>query len=217
MSAAKPQFKRFNPMPPAPTHNIYRVKLGGGVEGQITMNTFYYADEQTVGTATTSVLIELFNAFTGAGGILPVYAAAVSADWSVTFMLIDCPTSPTLSPYTVAPIQSGLGPVGHEPNQVATTIAKKTDWRGQHGRGRISVPALPTSWKTGTQLTTVVQLGNLASKMQTALTGATHTFTPGILARQTGAPNTLGWAPITSCVVRLILGTCRRRKPGVGK
>jgi hypothetical protein len=217
MSAAKPQFKRFNPMPPAPTLNVYRVRLGGVVEGQQTMNTFYYDDGMPVGSATTASLTELFNAFTGAGGVTTAYDAAVSSDWTFSNLTIDCPTSPTLAASVVSPLVAGTGPAGHEPNQVAVTLAKTTAWKGQHGRGRISLPAVPTVWVSQTLLINTVAIGALVTKMKQALTGASHTFTPGLLSRATPPSTTLGYMPLTNVVIRTVLGSCRRRKPGVGK
>jgi hypothetical protein len=107
MRASTLAFKRVNPMPPAPAVNVYRVKLGGIVEGQLTMNTFYYTDLMPIGTAVAADLADMREAFIGAGGVTVPYTAAVSADWSFTSLIVDSPTSPNLTPSTISPLAPG--------------------------------------------------------------------------------------------------------------
>lgn len=208
-------------MPEPTTFDIFRLKIVGVLEAQTTVNVLYYVDgEIALGAANRQDQVALATAFTDVTGPMPEYLAACSNDWAATSLLIDVPTKPENAVYTHLLTGAGGGAlVPPLPNQMAVTIQKHTTWRGKHGRGRISVPAVPSTWTDGTTLVNKTAHQALADVLNDPVTDATHTFMPVIMAEEkdeAGVVLKVGQVPIVSCSVNTILGTARRRKPGVG-
>jgi hypothetical protein len=218
MSKANPRFRRNNSALYFVNGNIWRVRIIGAIENQLTVSSFYYIDELGPGTATLAVGVALSIAFQGASAVFTKYCAAVSGDWLSSLVLVDSPTNPTLATIQNIDVAVGTGPAGHEPTVVGAVVAKLTAVKGQCGRGHITTPAVPTAWVTGSNLSNQTAHTNLANAMVAPLTGSGHTFTPCLYSPKGSHANPIkGYAPLTNCLVRTTLGTVRRRKLGRGK
>jgi hypothetical protein len=205
-------------MPPPPVNEIFRLRIIGWIEGSTTVNTLFYRNDKLPGSATVTDLIGLVTAFIAPTGPYNPYLAAVTSEWELRMLVADTPTKPSLMPEEYIPAvlpPGGAAAPGH-PNQMAVTIHKHTLWRGKHGRGRISVPAVPRAWTTGTTLTNKTAHQALADALSSPLVLDPDTFTPVVMATMPTPPHTLGHNDIRTCTVGDILGTSRRRKPGVG-
>lgn len=219
MSRANPRFRRSNQRLSTPVNNVYRVKMVGSIEGQLTINVLYYTDQNGVATANPTHQSNLFAALSLANGVNAKYAACMSSDWTFTQVVIDCPTSPSLAPYLVVGGTAGTGPSGHEPTEVAFPLIKYTAVKGQCGRGRISFPAVPTTWVTASKVsntTAHTAFGNIAIAV---IAGGGDTFTPVLYSRNgSRAFPGAGVAPLIGVYsLNSLLGTVRRRKIGRGK
>lgn len=208
-----------SPMPPVPTKEVYRLVVIGEIELCMTANVFYYQGSEPVGAATVASQAALASLFGSVEGPFTPYLNCLTTDWTFTASHIDCPTQPSLATVVSTGANvNGLVPPPALANQSAVVIQKITAWRGKHGRGRISLPAVPRAWVTGTVLSNDAAAKALATAMEAVLSDGTHTFTPGILSRGTGADaGKLGWLNMRTCKVNSVLGTIRRRKPGTGK
>jgi len=218
MSRANPRFRRQNQKLPVPTSNVYRVRLLGSFENQLTSNSFYFFDGNPFASTTLTNLQNLSTAIGAAGSLIPKYVAAISVDWHLTGYIIDSPTSPSLAALNVQQITVGGGPAGHEPTEVAAPFIRYSSVKGQCGRGRFSLPAVPTSWVTGSNTTTNTAYFALATEVLVNLTAGADTFHPCIFSRNgSRAFPGLGVSALTACTYSTLLGTIRRRKVGRGK
>lgn len=217
MSRKNPRFTRPNNALPAPTGNVWRVRALGIVENQYTINTFWFQDELSPGTGTATVAATLLAGIQAASNLQAKLLAACSIDWNLYQWLIDSPNNPNLNTQaTVVSIFAG-GPSSHEPTTVATVIARYTNFKGQCGRGHVSIPAVPTVWVTASSVTTFTAYNALAIQMVQQVTNGGHTFTPGLYSKGSKLHQTAGFAPLASVQARTFLGTVRRRKIGRGK
>jgi hypothetical protein len=208
-------------MPPSPTVEILCLKIEGQLEQQQTINTLYYACDKPVGQATISDQIDLCQSFFDSAGPYPKFQAAVSVNWTGVQLICYSVTQPGLAThyFTLSPT-AGLVPAPRAPNHTCVTLRKTTTLRGKHGRGRLSIPAVPSAWITGTTLSNTGAHTTLANLLAAQVTGFEQIFTPGIWAvrkKTTELPAAVGWQPLRGVDVGVILGTCRRRKPGRGK
>lgn len=218
MSRANPRFRRQNLKLPTPVNNVYRVKFLGSIENQLTINTFYYRDANALGTANLTHYTNLYNAITSAGALRSAYVGCISSDWTMTEIIIDCPTSPSLSEFYSPDSTAGGGPGLHLPTENAMVFDRYTGNKGQCGRGRVSLPAIPGSWVTQSKVTTITPQTLLRTAMTTALTSGADTFTPGLYSRNgSHAFPGAGYADLTSVFFNPLIGTVRRRKIGRGK
>lgn len=217
MSETRATGKRFNPIPPVPAGNLFRLRVVGSIESQSTVNVFGYQDDQPPGSAGQLEMQELAQAFVAANGMMTAYLNAVSIDWTAKRIDVDLPIHPEVAPYQLPlTLANGNGPPDHMPTTVGVTISKQTFWGGQRGRGRITVPGVPDLWVVGSTVTDKSFYTALADKMSAVIIGGGQTFFPCIFGYS--PPPALGWhvAGIERCVVRDVLGSARRRKLGVG-
>lgn len=217
MSRANPRYHRTNTVPPPPTGNVWHVKIKGSIEGQMTISNFYYEDTQTPGSGTLAIQQALFNGLTVVGNLVPKYEACLSVDWVANSIIIDSPNNQALAAYVQPWSTAAGGPTGHEPTEVAAVILKQTSLKGQCGRGRVELPAVPTAWVGSSQLTTTTAYQALAGQMIAQVVNGGYTFTPGIYSRGTRQVRLPGFTALVSCAVTTLLGTIRRRKIGRGK
>ncbi len=218
MSKANPRFRRNNPSLPVVLNNVWRVRMIGTVEGQLTINTFFYLDTNGPNTGTVTIANSLVTAFMGAGGVEPLYIACMSADWSLQGYTVDSPNNPFLSTVQGTFGAVGGGPNGHEPTTVGVVISRFSAIKGQCGRGHITLPAVPTAWVTASTLTNTTAHTALANKLSADLVQGGNTFTPCIYSRAgSHYQPQKGAAAVEAALVRTTLGTVRRRKLGRGK
>lgn len=207
-----------NPMPPIPANDIYRVRFQGTIEGCMTINTLYYRDSDPDGTANRTKQIALAGLLLDpAPGVANDYKACCVSSWTFDAILIDVPTTPTLNTYIVFPVLTGTVAGAHAPNQMAVTMTKETLHRGKHGRSRISLPAVPLTWVTGSQVTNMTAYNTLANVLLQPIDDGTHFFTPTLLSvTYKTTPPSYGFADLYRLSAKPILGTARRRKLGRG-
>jgi len=109
------------------------------------------------------------------------------------------------------------------PLEMAATIVKTSTLKGKHGRGRISMPAVPDTFITPAtspnqlNATGLAAYNALASALLAGFVGGSTTWTPCITTRPT-PPATLvsNLVTVTGMATKALLGTARRRKPGRG-
>jgi hypothetical protein len=124
--------------------------------------------------------------------------------------------------------RTNTGTVGTEasnslPAEMAVTLSKRTGLKGQHGFGRVSMPAVPASCLDLTTSSNKLNgtglglYGNFADTMELSITHGLITYKPVVTTRPI-APATLTSkaAIITSVILRDQLGTQLRRRPGRG-
>jgi len=210
--------KTFSPMPLPPGADVVRVRLLGKYEEQLTSNTLHYLSNIAYGALKTEDLQAILTLITAPGELWDTYLLALAAEWKAVGIVADSPTKVSLMPVSVDySSATGMGPAGTLPSQTAAVITKLTAWRGRHGRGRIAVPCVPRVWATGTTIHALAAYWALLPKLQAVLADGTRTFTPGILAVDRNDPLAdFGWAGTVSHHAEVLLGTMRRRKPGVG-
>ena len=150
------------------------------------------------------------------GGLTLALEGACTTDWADDKMIIDCPDQTALAPKEYALLGDGAGPAPHLPMQMAVTIHRKTTFRGQCGRGRVSVPAVPYSWTTDSELTTLTAHLALATAMKQNVVAQTIVYEPVLLSYGSKIDPGLGVAGLSETTVGTTLGTCRTRKLGVG-
>lgn len=218
MSRANPRYRRNNLALPPLTGNVYRVRIFGSIEGQLTISTFYYQDSNAAGTATVTHANNLHTAFVAAGNVGLTYLACCSVDWSSTYVWIDSPNTPSLAPQPYVFSNTGGGSAGHEPTEVAAVLTRGSASRGQCGRGRVSVPAVPTNVVTASRITGLTAYNALANSMLAVIASGGDTFTPVIFSKNGSRVHSFQGASQVTIVTPLgLLGTVRRRKIGRGK
>jgi len=222
MSRASPRFRRVSPPLPllGPTNGAVVYKIFGTIEGQMTMSSFFYA--AAVNNPTTGQLTTLLaNIHTS---LWAAYRSCISVDWATVKERVDVVHRNDLAgvdSFTVAG-SGGTRSAGHLPTEVAIQLIRYSAVKGQHGRGRVSIPGVPTADVTGSNIsagTLVTALNTLVTQILTTVTdGGGNTYTSSICQRATGSPKlVIGSAPIVRMTVPTLLGTIRRRKIGRGK
>jgi hypothetical protein len=217
---------RWDPVPPPPPNEVFRVRVHGDIEGQATVNTFTWRmASMGVGLATRADIDALATLIQQPGEFLDVMAAAISIDWGLTGFTIDLPTHTTLSPveYDI-PARSGGGPTGHCPTTVSAVLHKRSTFAGRHGRGRVGLPGVPLDWVTGTHIQAgfVSAYQTLANTFALPMVSGSRTWFPGVLGTDKSVHPTdpvlwtLCWVDTGEGTVNTILGNIRRRRPGRG-
>lgn len=217
MSRAVPRFRRNNPALVPPNTNLFEVILQGSVEGQMTINTFYYWDNGAgLIPGSESNLTGVFNA-----NVFPLIQACLSIDWAAISVKVRCITDQTRSPFVsnYGVGTNGTGPAGHEPTSVAALISRYTNFRGQAGRGRLYLPAVPSGWVANSSILTANfgPFTTLASALSTTWISGGTSWTPQIFSKGTRFQPRAGAANIARGVARQLLATIRRRRVGRGK
>lgn len=217
MSRANPRYRRVNQSLPAATGNVIRYKIICQIESQITISTFWFVDNNAPGSMTSAEQLSIDTALSAVGNLLPKFFACCSADLVGVATEIDSPNNPLLVTYQSPLVGGGTGPAGHEPTYVSATMARVTDFKGQCGRGRLAIPAVPTAWVTASSLTNLTPYNALAAQMVQNVTAGAATLVPSLYSRGSRLFKTVGAAPLNDVAIRPLLGTTRRRKVGRGK
>lgn len=220
MSRANPRFRRNNFALAPLTNDILRVKVVGTIESQVCVSSFFYKGPSLLNNCTLANLTDLGSGFVATGNMLTKYLAAVSSDYVLTNVNIDCPTTPSLAPLITTQVGNGGGPTPHLPTEVCGVLIKQTAAKGQCGRGRLSIPAVPSAWVTASKVTTLTAYFALASQIETAITAGGDTFFPVVYSAKGSRTHPIpGYAAITLVqpAAGALLGTVRRRKIGRGK
>lgn len=221
MSRANPRFHRTNASLPAIPlgSNVVCYKIIGAVENQLTVTTFYYMGGVGLPTA-----LQLGTLMLNISAVLRVlYLNCIAADWTLTSERIDIVNVNTVQGQTSI---TNAGSVGtrvapHLPTQMAAVILRQCNVKGQHGRGRISLPAISAGDCTESTITLAAEktaLTNLSNAFFTTATDGINVYIPVIAQRSPASPRLVtGASALTGARVNLLLGTIRRRKIGRGK
>ena len=219
--------RKPDPVPLPPINEIFRARVEGQIESQLTVNTFAWREDRTLPANGTRALIDaLFAELTAVNGLLDIFYATVSSDWTASRVVIDLPTQPTMIPVPYSVIgRNGLGPAGHTPTTVSAVLHKRSTFKGRHGRGRIGVPGVPLQWVGGTRILdgNLATYQALANTFATVLNDGTNLWHPGVVGLdKTTFPTepakwALTWVDTVEGTVNPVLGNIRRRRPGRGK
>lgn len=222
MSRKNPRFRRNNTPLPTTTNNVAQLSVIGQLEGQQTINNFYYFDS---GTALITAS-EQNLALAWRTSCFAKYQAAVSNEWSNVSVRVAIISAPTRIPFadTGSAGLLGTGGVGHLPTTTSAVCTRQTAFRGQCGRGRIYVPAVPLAFVTSPNESTLNATGTAAIQSLLNFTNAQIAATdrnwqPVLVSRKglaAGAPIAQA-ALLTNFLVKALLGNTRRRRIGRGK
>lgn len=223
MSKAVPRFKRISPPLPALTGAVYLITVSGTIDTQRWYCNFGYQASSFVQVAASESNL---NA-SWITACLAALKACLSNDAIVDTVKVACVSSPTRAPFVQQggglPV-AGTGGVSHYPTPVAGIIAKYTATRGQHGRGRNYLPAVPIGF-----VTPASNADQLNASGQTAYNAFATALdvaiadTGGVTAdvcvytRVAKGLSVLNAEDVLQLVVRPLLGTIRRRRVGRGK
>ncbi len=206
------------PSLPLLENNLYRVIVRGIHSGQQTANVFYWRDDKATAIAGPALMQELMDELVDApGGFLDTYCQCIAEPWGppVT-VIIDLPMDERVQPLVKEKGKSGQVVGTALPTQMAVTIARYSTIRGRKGRSRISMPAVPESFITGGKLSDTSSYEALCIFLRNPSVTPSGVFTPVCFSPGNLTFQTAGAAPIYKTIVRDVLGTCRRRKIGVG-
>jgi hypothetical protein len=220
MSRANPRFKRTNP-PLTPigsnTTGVYIIQ--GTIEGQETLSSFQYSTPaSTVTQSQIAILLGALNtAFTAK------YLACCSGDWTMVRQLFNITSvNSIIGQVTQNSVgTAGTGGAGHMPTEIAAFLVKYSGVKGQHGRGRLSMPGVPLLAVTQSKVTLAANLAAytaLANQMLLTASDGTNTWTPAITTRSPASPKlVIAFTPLLTVVLNPLVGTIRRRRVGRGK
>lgn len=221
MSRANPRFRRVNPIgvPVGSTYGVVRYVIQGLFQAQMTINVFdYFAAIPGPGQAALATLLTNISA-----NILSAFRTCVGTDWAVTVEKLTPIHRNDLSGVisTAHTGQAGTGGSASADSELAIVLLKHSALKGQHGRGRTSLPAVPAGGITQSNVTLaglLTNLGSLAVDMGIAASDGANNWLPCISTRSTASPRLVtSFAGITVVTVNGLLGTIRRRKIGRGK
>lgn len=221
MSRASPRFKRVSPPLPAvgTSNGVVLYRILGQLEGQMTLTTFYYSaavplpTPAQLATLLTNISTALFGAYKG----------AICVDWSCTSEQLTVvhrnDVAGKISTANAGAVGVRTSP--HLPTEVAVVLLRQSAVKGQHGRGRLSLPAVSAGDVTASKIAVaseITALNLLASQMLLTVSDGTNTWTPCITQRATTPPRlVVGFSALTAVTPNVLLGTVRRRKIGRGK
>lgn len=221
MSRANPRFRRTNPSLPVvgAGNGVVLYQIWGKLENQLTMTGFMYA--AAVNNPTSTQLTTLLGALSAA--MFSKYQACLSSDWTYTQE-----TAKVVHRNDIAGVlttnhaaSTGLRGAGHVGTEVACVLLRTSGVKGQHGRGRISLPGIAQGDVLNssiTQATLITALNALGTQMLATASDGANTWTPCIGQRASTSPKlVIGFSPVLTVVVNTLLGTIRRRKIGRGK
>jgi hypothetical protein len=220
MSRANPRYHRNNPLGTSilPGNGAVRYRIIGSIEGQMTVCDFDYVSGAFA--PTTALLALLLPNLQST--MFSKFKALISSDWTCTLERVDCIHLNSVMGVasTTNAGQTGGRGAGHEPTEVCQPMLKLTGLKGQHGRGRISIPAIATADVTSSAIsaaawTTAANTFGLA--MNTAVTDGTNSWVPSVTTRIKPSPLAQYFAQQTGYRICTYLGTCRRRKIGRGR
>jgi hypothetical protein len=220
MSRAVPRFKRVNANLPAvgTAQGVIVYKLIGAIENQQTVSTFtYFAPNFTPSSGQLTTLRANIST-----NIRALFLACVSSNWTITEEIVDVVHRNDLN--GVFSLANGGAAGGRGAPALATTMAlvmnRSTAIKGQHGRGRLSLPAICAADTLASRVNAAGLLTAVAAlevgMLLTASDGV-NTWTPCIGQRANTSPRLIiGAAALTNVTGDLLLGTIRRRKIGRG-
>jgi len=220
MSRANPRFRRVSAnLPVLGATTTVQIALLGTIEGQIVMSTFAW--QAPTAAPTPAQLSALVTAFDTA--YRTKYLTCMSNDYTMSGYRLTVTSNNTTQGVNsnLGTGVVGTGGGGHQPTEIATTITRQSAIKGQHGRGRLGLPAVPLAAVINSTLAVGAYrtgLTSLTAQMLLTLSDGVNTWTPVITQRSTASPKlVIGASPVIGSTFDLVVGTIRRRKIGRGK
>jgi hypothetical protein len=221
MSRANPRFRRANTPLPAVAQNLYQANIQFSLLSQVCVCTTYWNDGQAAGTGVSPTALAA-----GVNALASTWQPVMGNNCFVTGVIVRCLNNPTyvsVSRFLAAPLPGTVASAS-DGTIYSPTIIRQTAWRGQAGRGRVSIPGLPASFVTATgealtaaAVTAYTAWGNqwlMGTIVNSGLTFTAYLYSRGL---RTQTPKIPGAAQINSFSIRPLVGTVRRRKLGRGK
>lgn len=223
MSRALKRFLRTNaPLPVLGTNNVFLVTMSGTVDGELWINNLAYMGINTLTSASESNIASSF------------YTAVKTAWQNVnditsgfSTVKVTCVNLPARIPF-VLQVNSGVAVTGsigntHLPKEMAAITSKYTSTKGQHGRGRNYWAGIPTTFTT--PLTDPNELNSvgitaynalLTAIQSTAIVDGAVVMSLCVYTRTLKGLAVTNAQTVATSLVRTVLGTVRRRRPGRG-
>jgi len=210
------------PLPALAAQPAVQITLFSVTSAQVCENTFQYitAGPAIPATSDLNQLAQDFWSLISAQAVLVTTGQTTFTQ--VTAALISSNNVPT-GLYTLPGATVGAVAGSSLPLEMGAIMAKQTNVRGQHGRGRITLPAVPISFTTPATDPNIINAAgltaylNLANKFNAVLISGGVTWNAAVVTRPIppAAVATNG-TPILRVVTRALLGTARRRREGRG-
>lgn len=220
MSRASRRYTRTSiSLPSTVGQGVVEYVIQGVCEAQETINTFYFLGPTALPTV-ASLNTLLSNIHTG---LWAKYLACLSVDWTSTLERLNVVTTQVIQGVVSTTFANAAGtrPTAHLPLQNAILVTRQTATKGQHGRGRIYLPAVCEGDCTNSRVTNAAlqtALNALAAQMLLTYSDGTNTWTPCVAQRSTVSPRLVTNAQaLSSTGVNLLIATIRRRRIGRGK
>ncbi len=214
---------RNNPALPLVTSAIAQVTIGTLTNGQVCLNTFHYLSSVFATPPSLADLTALGNAWDSALDIkFKACLSPLTALYSQSVADIHYGVTPTYSvPY--APGTVGTAGATNLPLEMGVTLSRYTNTKGQHGRGRITMPAIPNTFTTPATDSNQLNATGLAAylalcnQLLVPLTAGAITWTHVVATRPAAPSTTTDYAAaVVRYDIRSVLGTARTRKEGRG-
>jgi hypothetical protein len=193
--------------------------INGLCEGSVTITDFYFV------RATVGYTLGEENAFINAFVVAaqPTFLACLPSDWKLTNYKAELMSDLTKVPeYSTSGATPGTTGATHLPLEMAAVISTATLVKGQHGRGRVYMPAIPVGFVTpaadASRLNggAAIVYGTFASAMVLPLTVGGSTYNWCVATRKTPWGNWTNAGLVINVYIRDVLATVRRRRPGRG-
>lgn len=220
MSRANPRYRRFNaPGIAIGTNSTVEYIIKGTAEGQTVISGFSYYVALQFPSPT-----QLSNALTSISGILKTaYLNCICIDYAMVSETLIVTSSNTTQGVVSTANAGALGarPTPHLPLTNAIIINKASVLKGQHGRGRLSLPCVSEGDTLNSYVSLAAEknaLAILALAMLTQGTDGANAYVPCITTRSPVTPRLVtNYVLMTAARVNFLLGTIRKRKIGRGK
>lgn len=214
---------RNNPAAPTIVSALARVTIGTVTSGQICLNTFDYLWSVPSTFASLADLTALGNAWDSAmDTLLKGVLSPLTALYSIAVAELHYGNAPT---YTALYAPGTVGTAGATPLplEIGASLARRGALKGQHGRGRVTMPAVPNTFTTPANDANRLNAAGLAAYVAFAnqlivpLAVGGATWTHVISTRPVPPGLTVDRAIAVSVYnVGVVLGTARTRKEGRG-
>jgi hypothetical protein len=221
MSRTNPRYHRISP-PATPLTNadgVVRYTIKGTCQNQLTINSFDF--HGPVNNPTTTQLSTLLQNISTA--VFPLYKACLASDWTCSLELLQVMHRNDINSVGAVVNAGAVGSIAGATfdTELACVIDKQTALKGQHGRGRCSLPAVPTSQITGSMVTGVTlqaALSAFCTPWPYTKSDGTNNWTACVSQRGLTPPKLItAYTLVAQFKFVLLLGTIRRRKIGRGK
>lgn len=189
--------------------DIAALTVTGVLHGQTVQSVLHYR-KINQGAGNELALIQAWQT-----SVKPQYLNCCSAEYEMTQLAAQivgpgAPEAPFVQPIGFS---NGEGSANSLPSSVAACITKRSLTPGKKGRGRVYMPAVPTTFEVDSKLNdtgfqTYAALGDI---LKTVLAAGATNFEFGIFHRSNKT-----FSPVISCLAREVLRTQRRRQVGVG-